>query len=312
MSKKIERILIAVKPWENSLPISYERALQLAQGLKAEIALTSAIRLSAEAIEFDWLTGISPADFDPASFDRSDDELALLDRLAQPLRAAGAAVTTRVRTEASPERGILDEVDDWEAGLLIAGVHEQRIVPHPRLLDVDWQLMRRCPCPLLLAQQHTAEPYRSILAAVDPLHDHAEPEGLDHAILGAARQFRDVFEAKLQILNVYPDPGEFELASSVEVRPGVFYSSDNIEAVHRQAVIDLANDCGVADADLQWLPGEPSDRIAEMARQAKSDLVVLGSIKRSRMHELFLGSTAEFVVDAVSSDVLLLKPPARR
>jgi universal stress protein E len=310
MNKKIERILIAVKPWEDRLPISNERATQLAQSLKAEIALTSSIRLSAEATEFNWMTGISTKDFDLASFDRSDHELALLDRLAQPLRAAGAAVTTRVRSEASPDRGILDEVDDWEADLLIAGVHEVGIVPHPRLMDVDWQLMRRCPCPLLLVQGHSAEPYRSILAAVDPLHDHAEPVGLDHSILGAARQFRDVFEAQLQILSVYPDPGEFEMASSVEVRPGVFYSSDNIEAVHRQAVIDLANDCGVADADLQLLPGKPSDRIAEMARERKADLVILGSIKRSRMHELFLGSTAEFVVDEVTSDVLLLKPPS--
>ena len=310
MTRKIERILIAVKPWEDRLPISNARATDLARGLKAEVALTSCIRLSATASELSWMDAALSMDFDIARLDRVDDELAILERLAEPLLAAGVTVTTRAKSGASAGRGILDEAADWEADLLVAGVHELQLVPHPRLLDVDRQLMRLCPCPLLLARGPETGLYRSILAAVDPLHGHAEPSGLDHLILGAARQFRDAFDAKLQIINVYPNPNEFEVVSAVEVSPGVFYGSENIEAVHRQAVIDLADECGVSDADLLVRAGKPAAVIAEAAREQAADLIVLGSIKRSRLHAMLLGSTAEIVVDEAESDVLLLKPPS--
>lgn len=309
MTRQIERILIAVKPWEDRLPISNARVAALARGLGAEVALTSCLRLSAAAMELGWMDAAASMDFDIARLDRTDDELAILERLSAPLRAAGATVTTRVRSEGSANRGILDEVEDWEADLLIAGVHEPRLIPHPRLLDVDWQLIRLCPCPLLLARDRT-ESYRSILAAVDPLHGHAEPAGLDHAILAAARQFRDVFDARLKVISVYPNPNEFEVVSSVEVRPGVFYGSENVEAVHRQAAIDLVNECEVSDADLLVRPGKPAAVIVEAAREQAADLIVLGSIKRSRLHAMLLGSTAEAVVDEAESDVLLLKPAA--
>lgn len=310
MTVAIERILIAVKPWEDGLPISNERAMHLARGLGAEVALTSCVRLSAAAFELTWMDAAANMDFDIAGLDRVDHEFAMLERLAEPLRAGGVSVATRVRAEGSADRGILDEVDDWEADLLIAGVHEPGLVPHPRLMDVDWQLMRLCPCPLLLVRGPEADPYRSVLAAVDPLHGHAEPAGLDHAILGAARQFRDVFDARLQILNVCPDPNDFEVVSSVEVRPGVFYGSENIEAVHRQAVIDLADECSVSEAELLVRIGKPATVIAEVAREREADLIVLGSIKRSSLHEMLLGSTAGIIVDVAESDVLLLKPPS--
>jgi universal stress protein E len=308
MTKRIERILIAVKPWQDRLPISNSRATLLARGLGAELALTSCIRLSAAAVELNWMDAAQSMDFDIARLDRVDDELAILERLADPLRAEGVSVSTRVTSDGSAGRGVLDQVDAWEADLLIARVHERGVIPHPRLMDIDRQLIRLCPCPLLLGHGPDDGAYRSILAAVDPLHDHAEPTGLDHEIVGAARQFRDVFNAQLQILNVCPDPNEFDVVSSVEVRPGVFYGSENIEAVHRQAIIDLADDCGVSDAETLVQIGKPAEGIAEVARQRQADLIALGSIRRSRLHDLLLGSTAEIIVDEAESDVLLLKP----
>jgi hypothetical protein len=76
--------------------------------------------------------------------------------------------------------GILRAVHEWEADLLIVGAHEPRPVPHTVLLDTDWQLIRLCPCPLLLVKAKAGEPYSTVLAAVDPLHRHAEPDGLDN------------------------------------------------------------------------------------------------------------------------------------
>jgi hypothetical protein len=45
-----------------------------------------------------------------------------------------------------------------------------------------------------------------------------------------------------------------------------------------------------------------------VARSIKAQMVVMGAIARSRVDRLFLGSTAEQVLDALPCDVLMVKP----
>jgi len=307
MTQKIERMLIAVKPWQNHLPLSASRVSHLARGLEAEVALTSCVRLSALTEALGWADPTAAIGLGGERFDQENDELAELERLAQPLRDAGVLVSTQVRRHARADQGILDEAADWKADLLIAGIHEPRPSLGPRLANVDWQLMRLCPSPLLLTRARGDEPYRTILAAVDPLHGHAEPEGLDHALLRVARYFRDALESELRIANVYPRPDEFEIVSSIEVEPGVFYGTENIEAVHKQAVIDLADECGVADSDLILRAGKPAETLVQLAAEQEADLIVLGSIQRGDLEAALLGSTAERVIEETACDILLVK-----
>lgn len=311
MTQRIERILIAVKPWQSRLPLSASRVSHLARSLEAEVALTSCVRLSALESGLVWAEPGTGPGLEATLESHADDELAELERLAQPLRDAGVTVATRVSSDPSASHGILDEVAEWRADLLVAGVHDPRSSLRPRLMAVDWQLMRLCPCPLLLTRTSHDEAYRSIVAAVDPLREHAEPAGLDEAILSIARHFRDAFEAGLRVVNVHPDPEDYEVVSSVEVEPGVFYGTENIEAVHRQALIDLTDACGVADAELILRAGDPAELIAGLAAEPATDLVVLGSIKRGRLEAALLGSTAQRVVDDGRCDVLLVRAPAQ-
>jgi universal stress protein E len=309
MTKKIERILIAIKPWETELPISPSRASCLARGLNAEVALTSCVALSGMSDDLAWTDPALSAEIIEHATSRQNYELAQLERLAEPLRADGVPVTTRVRSGARAAHGILDEAAAWQADLLIAGVHEPPSTLRPRLLDVDWQLMRLCPCPLLLARASRPERYKNIVAAVDPLHGHAEPAGIDQAVLAVAQYLRDACEAQLRVVNAYPNPDEYEIVSSIEVEPGILYGTENIEAAHTQAVIDLINECGVADSEIVLRPGKPAAVIAELANNEAIDLVVLGSIKRGQIEATLLGSTAERVVDRALCDVLLVKLP---
>jgi universal stress protein E len=231
-----------------------------------------------------------------------------LERLAQSLRDWGARVVTRVRWDRPVYRGILHEVRDWRADLLIVGAHEPKPVLHTRLTDTDWQLLRLCPCPLLIVKDPAFDGYETIVAAVDPLHRHAEPSGLDRAVLAAARAISHVFKAQLWAANAYPNPADFALASSVEVLPGILYAAENIEALHRQAVRELVSEYGVAADRTDLRPGQPADVIAQIVSDRSAQLVVLGALKRSRLAQAMLGSTAEAVVAAVATDVLLVPP----
>jgi universal stress protein E len=304
---KIQRILIAVRPWERHLPLAPAHARFLAEKLSAEITLLTCVPESHLALGFAWTEGTAVTALQTEWFDRAEKQL---DMLAEPLREAGLQVRTRVSSHTPVYRGILEEAESWGADLVVVGVHEPKPVPHTRLTDVDWQLMRLVPCPLLLVADPNGESYRTILAAVDPLHRHAEPAGLDEAVLAASGALGEAVGAQLLVVNVYPDPEEYEFASSVEVTPGVYYGTENIPALHRKAVDALTSAHGIPQSQAIVEPGEPGEVIVETARAHKADLIVLGAVKRGRIEAALLGSTAEAVVGAANCDVLLVKPPS--
>jgi len=52
----------------------------------------------------------------------------------------------------------------------------------------------------------------------------------------------------------------------------------------------------------------PIDAIAEAARRSRSAIVVMGAVSRSGLKRLIIGNTAERILDALSCDVLVVKP----
>lgn len=52
----------------------------------------------------------------------------------------------------------------------------------------------------------------------------------------------------------------------------------------------------------------PGDAIAQAATNIKSSIVVMGAISRSGIKRMFIGNTAERVLDLLSCDVLVVKP----
>ena len=302
---KTKRILVTVKPWEGRLPLTVSNLSRLAESLGAEISLLSC--LSRSQVVF---AGVEPPEH-TASFDAEterSEQATHLEKLAEPLRAAGAWVTTHVTTESPVYRAILDEAASSQADLLVVGVHEAGLLGPTQFTDLDRQLMRLCPCPLLLVRNPEITSYRTILAAVDPLHRHAGPAGLDMAVARTAGDLSKALQAELCVANVHPDPQSFELASGVEVEPGVYYGAENIPEVHHEAVDALLSECGVTAARTVLRSGDPATQIIDLLGEFDVDLVVLGAFKRSAIRDWLLGSTAEKVAAGARSDVLLVKP----
>ena len=304
-AKELQRIVVAIKPWERGLPLAAAHARQLAKRVGAEIRLVSTV--------FDTSVAVGRERGDAKAVVRSERvaEAARveLERLAQSMREWGANVTTRIVWDASAHAGILSAVRDWHADLVVVGVHERRPL-HTRLTDTDWQLMRHVPCPLLLVKDPVFEGYQTIVAAVDPLHVHAEPSGLDRAVLAAGRAFARAFGSTLRVVNAYPGAAAFELASAVQVAPGVFYGAENVSALHERAVTELVEQYGVSRSEIDLVEGRPAEAIVDTAAARRAQLVVVGAPQRRGRLAAVVGSTAEVVAAEAPCDVLLVPPPA--
>jgi universal stress protein E len=304
---QLQRIVVAIKPWQRGLPLAAAHARQLAQSVGAELRLVSTVHNA----------GIA------ARGERGDKQAAAarehtiaaarleLERLAQSLREWGATVTTQVVWGSPVYECVLAVVREWGADLLVVGVHEAAPA-HVRLTDTDWELMRHVGCPLLIVKDPSFDGYATVLAAVDPLHAHAEPHGLDRAVLAAARAFTGAFASRLRVVNAYAGAAAYELASAVEVSPGVFYGSENVEAVHRRAVEELAEDFGVAGDAIDLVAGRPAEVIIDTAAEHDAALVVVGVPQRRGRLAAVVGSTAEIVAAELPCDVLVVPSPPPR
>jgi universal stress protein E len=303
--QELRKILVALKPGGPGLPLAATHARFLAERLDAELTLVSTV--------FDSAVGLALTQADAGAFAaqaglmRAEQER--LESIAGSMRDWGARVRTEVVWHQPAYEGILHAVERLGGDMLVVGMHDSAL--GLRMAETEWQLMRLCPCPLLVVKDTRFQDYRVMLAAVDPMHRHAEPEGLDRELIGAATLLRDAFGAQLRVVHAYPDPAGFALASSVQVLPGVYYSADNIAAAHRQAVYDLVAPFGLGRADVELLPGKPAEVIAEAVTAVGAKLLILGAVKRGRLEQAVLGSTAEEVAAEVPCDLLLVKAPPR-
>ena len=59
---------------------------------------------------------------------------------------------------------------------------------------------------------------------------------------------------------------------------------------------------------LYVVEGSARDALPEAARSLKADIVVMGAVSRSGLKRIFIGNTAEAVLDALPCDVLVVKP----
>jgi universal stress protein E len=302
---QLNRILVAVKPWQRGLPLAATHARQLAQLADAELQLLGTV--------FDAAAAAGNERGEPAARLVRDRALGAartdLERQARSLRDWGANVVTRTVWGVPAYEGILAAAREWRADLVVVGTHEPDLL-HTRLTDTDWQLMRRAECPLLLVKSPSFSGYKTIVAAVDPLHGHDEPYGLDRAVLGAGRSIAKVCGSTLRAVYAYPGAESFGLASAVQVAPGVFYGDENVEALHRRAVNELAEQFGIAAADVDLVTGSVPNAVVDTVARRAADLVVVGMPRRHGVVATVIGSTAELVVPTVACDVLIVPAPA--
>ena len=172
---------------------------------------------------------------------------------------------------------------------------------------LDWSLLARCPAPLMLVHPTSASLPKRILAAVDPLDEHGKPHTLNDDILKTALSLSMQCEARLDVVNAC----EFmPVASEYEYMGWMPDTSlyEELRKVHAEALYKLGREFSVPPGNMHVVDGDPARAIAGFAIQKHADLVVMGSVYRTGLTHLFIGSTAEGVFDSLASDVLVLKP----
>jgi len=235
-----------------------------------------------------------------------------LDRLATALRADGVSVTSTVEFANPLHEGILRRIVVARPDLVVKDSHYHGALRRAIVTHTDWHLLRDSPVPLLLTKQAPWHEPPRIAAAVDPNHPGDVGATVDHAIIDAAASLGRLLGAKPSVVHV------FSTLNLISVEPGIasaplgtdLAAVEVLRTLHRTQLEGLAARHGIAAADTQLIDGIVSYALPEFAADRELDVLALGVIARSRLHERFIGSTADRVLDRVACDLLVVQPPA--
>jgi len=178
--------------------------------------------------------------------------------------------------------------------------------------STDLHLLRKCPCPLWIIKPSTRKHYARILAAVDP--DAAEKANaeLNTLILDLATSLAQRDNSELHIVHAWSMPYE----STLRNRRGYLPQSDvdrlvrDTRKTHKKWLDELLGRYELQDLPtrIHLLKGNAGDIIASLAQRKRVELIVMGTVARTRIPGFFIGNTAEKTLAKVDCSVLAVKP----
>ncbi|MGE0582320.1 MAG: universal stress protein [Steroidobacteraceae bacterium] len=290
MNWKIRRILVAIGDPRRVAPGQLHKAAQLAAAAGAHVELFHALHPGAAS-------GVAEA-------------RARMTRLASRKVLDGLDVRSCLAIDSPPHDAIVRRAEVIRADLVIAATAAHR--PGARLLlrNTDWELIRHTPCPVLLVKQGGGYRKPAIVAAVDPFHARAKPARLDARLLASATHVARLLHGTAHAFHAYLPlvatlPGAMGQPAALTLPP-------EAESIHganvRRSFEQLVARGGIPRARRHLEMGDVSSRLGAVVQRTRAGIVVMGAVSRSALQRLFIGSTAEHLLDRLPCDVLVVKP----
>ena len=232
-----------------------------------------------------------------------------LEKIAQRVRLHGIDVDVAAEWDFPVFEAVIRMARKIAADLVVTenhvgGSHRARWL----LTYTDWELLRHCPAPTLLVKSGKLYHRPRIVASVDPLHAYAKPANLDRRILHAAGQLASALEGELHVLHAFMPP--LPVIPGFAAGPMLDMSTERDETrKEAHTRVDRAVKAfDVKRQNLHVVEGRPFEVIPGTAKSIQCAIVAMGAISRSGLKRFFIGNTAERVIDALSCDILVVKP----
>jgi universal stress protein E len=138
-----------------------------------------------------------------------------------------------------------------------------------------------------------------VLAALDPLHEHDRPAVLDDRIFEFASALARDAKGELHVVHACAMPMGLQLPPAAH---------DMILEEHRAAMTRFLANHPVPAEQVHLLEGLAHECLQKAAADTGADFVVMGAIARRGLNRIFIGSTAQRVLDRLPCDLVIIKP----
>jgi universal stress protein E len=300
---QIQRILVVADSGVESHG-ALERASRLARRHGAALRIVDIVP------EHAWPVRLMQPDYEHIRELYTREKQEFLDGVAAPLRKDGLHVTTKVlygRSSVEIIREVLRERHD----LVVKEAKGRRSRRIGLFGTTALRLLRHCPCDVWLnkpgksGQEGTSE---TVLAAVDASPGNASHAALNRKILDLALAV-SADGVPPHVVFAWQIYGEDVLRA--RMNPADFARLEQAAAEENQRSFGqlLAHyDWKEDDPHVHLLRGDPPQAIQDVVRERAIDVLVMGTVARTGIVRLFLGNTAESLLEQVECSLLATKP----
>lgn len=158
-----------------------------------------------------------------------------------------------------------------------------------------FQKLTNISAPILLLNNKIWKSTIDILAAIDPLHEHARPGHMDENILSLTQLWAKSLKAQWVIAHCY------------HVAPVLTKYKNRLLSMHREGLNIFTKRHRIPDGHCVLLEGIPEDALSSHIHKNQVDILVVGLVTRSKLEQLWIGSTTTALLSEPPCDLLMLK-----
>lgn len=174
--------------------------------------------------------------------------------------------------------------------------------------STDLKLLRRCPCPIWIIKPTRRRHFARILAAVDPDPFNPASSALNRLILDLAFSLARMEKSELHVVHAWNLVEDAALQDGQIPQRDLDKLNEEMEAAHRHQVEALLKHYPGQDHVMHLVWGRAEKAIPDLARELSIDLIVMGTVARTGITGIFIGNTAEKILNNVDCSVLTVKP----
>ncbi|MDZ4403585.1 universal stress protein [Prosthecobacter sp.] len=230
---------------------------------------------------------------------------ALENWLAQSSVPSGHEITLVIGV---PLHEILEHTKSLGADLLVAGIAgagENSVGAG----SVSSKLARKSAAHVLLVRADQSQPFQKIVACVD-FSEHAQ------RVLALTRELALQDHASVDFLHVWADPGSMLPVmgpfgeSGLSMTNATLAPRDELTTALQTHLHEFIHSSaeGLTHLEVLHEDRKTGRGIADHAREAGADLIIIGALGRTNLRYLLLGSTVERVLMQSACSMLVVKP----
>lgn len=280
------------------------RAIQLADKSRSRSRIT--FFLSIYDFSYDMTSMLSSDERDAMRRGVIQQREAWMRTVAEPYLNDGFDFDIKVVWHNRPYEAIIAEVFSCEHDIVIKGTRKHDVLESVIFTPTDWHLLRKCPSPVLLVKNAKWPEDASIIASVHVGSEMESHIDLNDKMVEQLKSLSERLAAKPYLVNAYPITPANITIELPEFDPTTY--TDAVRGHHLTAMKALRQKHGFNEEQTVVEQGLPEEIIPQTAKRLNTAMVIIGTTGRTGLSAVFIGNTAEHVIDKIDCDIMALKP----
>ena len=304
---KFNNILVVLNP-ENDKQYALARAVRLAQEQKSQSPVKITLFLAIYDLSYEMSALLSSEERSEMHKNVIEQRKLAIQPYIEKYASDGIEFATTVVWNSNEAEAIATEVENQGYDLVVKYTKAEESLASLIVTPVDWQLLRKCPVPILVVKDGDWKHQRRVLVAVNVSDDENEAHSSfnDELVSLSMDLAASLDRGNVHLVTAYP-PTPINMAIDLPE----FSSSEYNSGLRGQYLINmksLRQKYGINDDHTHMVEGFPEDVIPQVAKKIEAELVILGTIGRTGLSAAFLGNTAEHVISKLNCNLLAIKP----